>query len=212
MIIHSILLISLLLPQVCFALSWDDLWLRRDQQASHALAQGKPDLAAQLFTDPQWLAVAHYRSGQYQQTLEDLAAFSTADAYYNRGNALAHLGQYHAAITEYDQALVRDPKHEDAKHNRELLKKLLQQQQPSPQNNSQNQKQSEQKTAARQQNPQPKTENSSQKNPNQIPQNVSQAIPQPTSQQQWLQRIPDDPGGLLHQKFLRDHYRATREK
>jgi Ca-activated chloride channel family protein len=27
--------------------------------------------------------------------------------------------------------------------------------------------------------------------------------------EQWLRRIPDDPGGLLRQKFLREHQRNT---
>ncbi len=30
---------------------------------------------------------------------------------------------------------------------------------------------------------------------------------QQQADQQWLDAIPDDPGGLLRQKFLRDHYR-----
>ncbi|MEE9452054.1 MAG: tetratricopeptide repeat protein [Gammaproteobacteria bacterium] len=41
---------------------------------------------------------------------------------------------------------------------------------------------------------------------------TTQEQEQQQSQEQWLKRVPDDPGGLLKQKFLRDHLRNRARK
>ena len=105
--------------------SWSDLWLRQDQQALRALDAGHPAPAGTRFADPGWRAAAFYRAGQYQQTLSELAGQPGAEAHYNRGNTLAHLGRYEDAIAEYDAALLVAPTHVDARHNRDLLLRLV---------------------------------------------------------------------------------------
>ena len=105
--------------------SWSDLWLRPDQQALRALDAGHAALAGARFADPAWRAAAFYRGGQYQQALSELAGQSGAEAHYNRGNTLAHLGRYQDAIAEYDAALLVAPTHADARHNRDLLLRLV---------------------------------------------------------------------------------------
>lgn len=114
---------------------WRNLWKTPDQQAADALARGDAKTAAQKFTDPAWQASALYRAGDYEkaaqsfQTLRDDEDKIPADADYNRGNALARAGQLEAALHAYDEALQKDSALADAKANRDLVKKLLEQQQ-----------------------------------------------------------------------------------
>lgn len=129
-----VLVASLAFPsQQAFAFAWSDLWLRPDQQGIRALDRDAPDQAAALFADPEWLAAARYRAGQYGASASALDGIDTADAHYNRGNALARAGELAAAIDAYDRALELAPDHEDAEFNRELVADLLEDQPPDEQ-------------------------------------------------------------------------------
>ena len=127
-----VLLVFFLPPPPAEALGWEDLWWRADQQGARALAAGDPRQAAERFSRPDWRAAAQYESGEYDQTLETLKDHAGAEAAYNRGNALARAGKLQEAIAEYDRALAVAPGHADAQHNRELLRRLRDQQQPPP--------------------------------------------------------------------------------
>ncbi|HED33950.1 MAG TPA: VWA domain-containing protein [Gammaproteobacteria bacterium] len=142
-LIFLLLVFILPLPQPAQALEWSDLWENDNQQGETALEQGEAEKAAELFNDPQWKAAAQYKAGQYQQAADQLKNIDTPDANYNRGNALAKAGQLEQAIKAYDRALEQQADHEDAKYNRELLKKAQQQQKDKKddkQNKDQNQK------------------------------------------------------------------------
>ncbi len=114
-------------PRPALAFSWSDLWLRPDQRAARALRQKEYDTAARLASNPEWRAAALYRAGKYQAAADLLAGIDTANAHYNRGNALARAGKLREALQEYDRALNRDPALADAQANRELVRKLLEQ-------------------------------------------------------------------------------------
>lgn len=124
--------LCLLLPAPAHALSWNDLWLRPEQQAWRALERGHADQAGERFDEPRWRAAAFYRAGDYARALGELSGLQGAEAHYNRGNVLARLRRFDAAVAEYDAALLLDPEHRDAQHNRELLKTLLQAQSEPP--------------------------------------------------------------------------------
>ena len=121
---------------------WQDMWLRSDQQAQRALSSGKPQEAAQKFSDPASKGVANYLAKNYQQSIDDLQELKSVSSNYNRGNALARLKKYKEAIKAYDQALKEDKMHENATYNRDLVKKELEKQQQQKQ--QENEQQSEQ--------------------------------------------------------------------
>lgn len=112
---------------------WDSLWRTPDQRAQQRLRQGRPAEAARLFKDPRRKAYAELQAGNFAQAAQDFAAFGDSDSQYNRGNALARAGRLQEAIQAYDTALARDPANRDARHNRELVAKALQQPPPKPQ-------------------------------------------------------------------------------
>ena len=131
--ILALALVLLAPPEAVYALDWEDLWLRQDQQGQRAMDAGDFAAAAELFADPAWKAAAQHRAGDYQEAINSLGQLDDAQSNYNTGNALARLGRYHEAIAAYDRTLAQQPDHADAKFNRELLEKELDRQQSQQQ-------------------------------------------------------------------------------
>jgi Ca-activated chloride channel family protein len=277
-----LILLVLIMPHPSWALSWGDLWQRRDQQVNQALQQGDFERAADLATDLMQRGIAAYRQGRYDQAASAFAQAPGANAHYNRGNALARLNRFEEALAAYDTALAVDPHMQDAKANRDLVEELLRQQRQQAQqnnnsdqdnaqevNNSQGeqaQQTNQQGQGQRQSNPSQTQNNNQQASADsqtsknhqqssqatQTPASDSQTSPdasdskkkthqtanqaeeQATKQQdarqnstlaqteddfsraegqqmmeQWLRRIPDDPGGLLRRKFLYQYQRRS---
>lgn len=102
---------------------------KNDNQQGYQQYQDKDYAqAAKTFTDPNWQAAALYRDGKYQQAADLWAKQSGASAHFNEGNALAKAGKLDQAISAYDEALDTQPDFPDARFNRDLVKKQLDQQ------------------------------------------------------------------------------------
>jgi len=127
--LFSIALVVLLVspPNDAMAFEWRDLWKRADQQAAEALQQQEYDRVMAISKDPSLLGSAAYKHGDYGQALEQFDRLDGAEAAYNRGNALARLGQYREAIQAYDEALEQQPGMEDAIFNKAAVEELLKQ-------------------------------------------------------------------------------------
>jgi len=115
------------------AMSWQDLWLRPDQQARRALEGGDAARAQALAQDPQLRASAAYRAGDFAAAAQDYGRGESADAAYNDGNALAKQGQFEQALAAYDRALRAQPDMDDAQANRKAVEDWLKQQQQQKQ-------------------------------------------------------------------------------
>jgi len=261
------------LPDTVRAFSWDDLWLRPDQQATELFYQGETDYASKLFEDNEWKATAAYRSGEFEKAAEQFAKQDNTRANFNRGNALAFTGRLQDAIDAYEKVLSDDPQHKDAKFNKKLVEDLLKTQNKSQQNKQQqgqqNNKQdqssestesqqkpgteqdknqsAEKKDSGEQQHEEEhgknnqkgkedqnegskkdqnknqadvdKNENKSSDSPEQqkIASNSNPDLsPEDRSKQQkleqWLRKIPDDPGRLLRNKMKREYQRRDKKQ
>ncbi|WP_440225429.1 VWA domain-containing protein [Dokdonella sp. MW10] len=271
------------------AFSFADLWLRPDQQAARALAEGDAQRARELARDPALQGGAAYRAGDFKGAEEAYTRAAGAEADYNRGNALARQGDYEGALKAYAKAVEAQPGHEDARANEQALREWLEKQDAqSPDQQGDNSDESgkgkndpskggegERKPSDEQQPNEGASaqegeqgdkdeRRSEQKKPEQGDdeatgkdaqgdasqeseaqarekqregqQQLSQAIdeaikdapPEKDAAQvaadpeqeaareqdqalnQWLQRVPDDPGGLLRRKFLLEHERRQR--
>jgi Ca-activated chloride channel family protein len=244
------------LPQPAHAASWDDLWLNKDQQAHNALKAGKPEDAAALFENPDWQAVADYRSGDYAGSARVFAESSDTRNLYNLANAMALQGELDSAIDTYTQVLETEPDNEDASYNLELVKGLKDQQEQEQQNQGDDQQSTEnpggegEESDSESQADQQGEEGGSQSegepsegDPSQSeemseedmkalqeelrkaaeeadtgeqPKQISEAElaelrqqqEQDQAMEQWLRRVPDDPGGLLRRKFRHQYQRS----
>lgn len=110
------------------ALEWRDLWQRADQQAWRSLQDGDAARAAATARDPDLRGAAKFRAGDPAGAAADWAPGGSADAAYNFGNALAQQQQFEQAIAAWDEALRRDPDHEDAKANKAAVEEWLRKQ------------------------------------------------------------------------------------
>ena len=139
-LIFGFLLISLHLPgfvisESAYAFEWKDLWKNKDQQGQQYFIEGLHSEAAQIFDNPEWKGLSHFRSGNHENALEEWKGIDSTRSLFNQGNALAKLGKLDQAIDRYDQVLEREPEHSDARFNRDLLKKLLEEQEKQKQQN-----------------------------------------------------------------------------
>ena len=144
-------LLLLPLPKNSYALEWQDLWKTKDQQAQEAYNNKQYDRAADLFQKPDWKAAAHYKSGAFDKTLEDLKNNASANSFYNQGNALAQSGQLQEALEAYKKAIKLNPDDGDTKYNKDLVEKALEQQKQE-QKQDQNKKQDSQDKKNQEQN------------------------------------------------------------
>ncbi len=223
----------LVLPGMLFSTDanaglWDDLWTSRDYQAQQALQEQRAADAAVLAEDPVLAGEAFYRSGDFASAARSWSQRDEADTHYNQGNALAQAGELDAAIAAYDAALALDPQMEDAAFNRDLVEKMKEQQEQEnkDQQDQQDQEgddsqdqQSDESQDSEQGDEQPSedqqegeqsdeaSEQDQQQEPSEseMEQNWSEEDAQ--AMEQWLRRIPDDPGGLLRRKFRSQHQR-----
>ena len=119
--------------QQAYAIDSNNLWSSKDQKAMRAFNNGKVAEAAKQFNNQEWKASALYKNGDYQAAIDTLKDTDTSDGYYNKGNALAKLGNYQEAIKAYDEAIKVDANNKDADYNREQVKQVLKKQQNSSQ-------------------------------------------------------------------------------
>ena len=211
---------------------WDDLWATRDQQAQAALQQERAADAAVLARNPEIAGEAFYRSGDYMNAGQSWSQVDQgqADSHYNRGNSLAQMGEFEAAMAAYDAALALDPDMEDASFNRELVEQMQQQKEQQEQQEQQDSEgesdeeqtgdksedseqgdvessedQQEGEQGDEESDEQKEGEETGEPSESEMEQNWSEEDAQ--AMEQWLRRIPDDPGGLLRRKFRNQHER-----
>jgi Ca-activated chloride channel family protein len=105
--------------------SWLDLWLTHDQQGRYYFEKGDYQRASERFDDPVWRGLALVHAGEYDNALNSFALSDSAEAWYNQGDALAHLGKYPEAVKAYQQALARRRPWHAAQENLALVQSLI---------------------------------------------------------------------------------------
>lgn len=105
--------------------TWMDLWLTHDQQGRYYFERNDFKKAAERFDDPIWRGISLAHAGDHEAALNSLALSDTAEAWYNQGDALAHLGRYKDASQAFQEALGRRPSWREAEENLALVKSLI---------------------------------------------------------------------------------------
>lgn len=111
---------GVLMALLCLSGPWHtaqatEWWQRADQRAHGELMKG----------------VEAYRRGDFTAAARAFQGADSADAHYNRGNALAKARQYPQAIQAYDQALQRQPGMADALANKRAVEAAMKRQPPA---------------------------------------------------------------------------------
>lgn len=120
---------------------WSRMWRTPDQRGQALLQQGDAAGAAQTFANPEHKAHAALQAHDYASAAQTLSGIDTAEAHYNRGNALAHAGDLQGAINAYGAALKHNPQHTDALHNRDVVAQALKKQKDKNQDSKKQQDQ-----------------------------------------------------------------------
>ena len=115
-----LLVVLLLQAQSVWAFEWVDLWLTPDQQAQRLMNAGEYGQAAAKFTSPEKIGAALFLAGDFEKAASVFGRSRTAEADYNRGNALVMLGKYDEAIEAYQTALAKKPGWLEAEQNLQI--------------------------------------------------------------------------------------------
>lgn len=122
------------------AFEWSEIWLN-DYQKAQKLLKDNPAEAAVVFQDPEWQGVANYNAGNYQGAADSFAESSAGASGYNLGNALAKAGELEKSLESYDSLLANpdlpESLRDDTRFNRDLVEKLMQQQEQQKQEQQQ---------------------------------------------------------------------------
>jgi Ca-activated chloride channel family protein len=114
-----------LLLAACSSQVIDELFLTADQRGERLYRAGEYPEAAAAFTDAMWKGTALYRAQRFDQALEQFARVDSAEAWFARGNALAHLERYEEAVAAYRRALEIRSEYREAAANIEYLQPFL---------------------------------------------------------------------------------------
>ena len=101
----------------------DGWFTTSDRQGMRAFSDSDYPQAVELFDDPQWRAAALHRQGRFLESAEVLRGLAAVSARYNRATALALAGRIETAIRLYEELLLDQPDHADARYNLEVLKR-----------------------------------------------------------------------------------------
>lgn len=102
------------------AVSWSSWWFTPDQQGWRYFEREQYEQAAETFQDPLWSGTSWYRAGDFKKAAQQFARRTSAEAYFNQGNARLMLGEYDTAIDCYDQALEQRSEWPEAIENRKI--------------------------------------------------------------------------------------------
>lgn len=153
-----------------------------DQIAKEAYDAGDYAQAQADFDNSQWQASAAYKNGDYESALSNFSQDQSAEGWFNQGNTLAHLNRLEEGIKAYEEALKLRPDWQQAKENKDLLEKMLQQQQ-SDQNQQDSEQESQNEQQQDQQGGQSEDQSSDQQNSEQQNSEQQDAESQSDSQQ-----------------------------
>lgn len=104
------------------AFEWLEIWFTPDQQGQRLMDQGKYLEAAGKFTSPERIGVALFLAGDFENAATVFGRSASAEASFNRGNALIMQGLYEPAIEAYQRALLKRPDWQEAEQNLEIAR------------------------------------------------------------------------------------------
>jgi len=171
-------------------------FLNQEQKAKQAFKDGDFIKAQENFKTPYNRGVSAYRNGDFASAAKEfkLSAETDLNSKFNLGNSYFMQQDYQKAIAEYEGILEKHNDHKEAKHNLEVAKKMLQQQ--NQQQNKQQNSQSEQGNEG------DKKQQNQDQSDNKNKEQEQKTSPETKQEHQNIfQMIETDPSNLLKQKI-----------
>lgn len=149
----AVLVALMLVPAPARAESVRDYFLTEEQKGRKALEEKNFEQAEEIFKDDAYRrGVVQYKAGDYEGAAESFDQADrpeiAEDARYNLGNARLMAGRIKEAIKAYEEVLKGNPEHQDAAHNLEIARKMLDEQQQDQKSDQSQQNQADQKQQA----------------------------------------------------------------
>lgn len=136
-LVFALPLLMVLPPQEARAQGFADSLLKsHEERAFEAYREGDWERSLEMTQRPELAAAAAFEAGQYGAAIEHWRQLDTADAHYNRGNALVRQGELEAALDAYQEAIDLSG-HEMASQNRQKVEDFLERQQQDQEQQSQ---------------------------------------------------------------------------
>ena len=134
-----------LAPSIAQAVDW---WRTSEQQARDALEAGNIEQLQSVAPDANWQAIAKHENGEFEAAADDFSELaaqrllegdvqSANRALYNQGVSDVRAGNYESALDNFEQVLQSDPEFQDAAHNSEIVRQLIEQQEQQEQEQEQ---------------------------------------------------------------------------
>jgi Ca-activated chloride channel family protein len=227
-----IVLLLFILPaqNQAYASSWDDLWQTKDQQAQRKLEEGAAADAVELFENTEWRAVAQYRARDFESAIDAYEHVleidpENADAEYNR-DLLRQVQEQQQQQGQGDQQESSDQQgggeqSDSGDAEQKSSDNSAQSESDSDGDSSQREDRetSQEDLEALQEELQRAAEQAQQKEQmvqQQLTPEELEALRREQEQQQameqWLRRIPNDPGGLLRRKFRYQYQKSGKDQ
>lgn len=200
--------------------AFSEYFKNSNEHAKDAFDEKEYEEAAQLFDDCYQKGVCYYKLGDFKNAEAMFKQEDTIQNTYNLGNSLAKqmtTEKLQEALIAYDDVLARDPEHVRAKENREIVKKLLEEQEQKnqdnqDQNDQKDDKKDDQQKDDKQENKSDDSEQQDASKQEPEKQEPEKQDPKPSEAKQekdckeqdadlWLNRIQNDPKTFLKNKF-----------
>lgn len=201
-----------------------------DQMGQRLMHEGKSEEAARTFVSPSHRALALASAGDTAGAMEIWASLGDAESEYNLGTTLTQAGDYQRAIEAFERAESLPGTPADTANNKRVAEALQalqenQQQQSEGEEEGGQSERSEQGASGDSGSPDaPDQDGQSDATEGEQPTESEPSDPQSGRQQQaepdnsearerqqatdqLLQRVPDDPAGLLRARIVREHQR-----
>jgi Ca-activated chloride channel family protein len=170
-----------------------------NELAKEAFDAGDYETACNLFDDCYQKGVCYYKLGCFENAEAMFKQNDSIHDSYNLGNSLAKQmtkDKLKEALTAYDDVLEQNPDHMRAKENREIVKKLLEEQEQEKPDNQDQQDQDQQDNQDQDDEPQEPKQEQDSKEQEKKEQNCKDQ-----DADLWLDRIQNDPKTFLKNKF-----------
>ena len=120
-----VLVLTAIAWSVAYPAAFMNLWLTPDQQGRLWFQRGDYEGASRAFEDPRWRGFSLYASEDFATAERYFSQYQDAESLLARANALAHQGDYPAALKGFEELAEDYPDHPASAVNIPIMQALI---------------------------------------------------------------------------------------